>query len=188
MSFPTNEAETIELFRFLKPWIRWQIVHLQTKFPDAIIEHQNGGRLIVEFEHLSANYKVHEHPAEGCDLIVCFRDNWPEASLPVWALEEVMFPEKRNLARAKQWICQLSTMNTELRCKVIDLEQEIRYLRRLNRLFREEIMELRSIGYHPIKVLDEDGEVIRSFYVPFAYPNWLYSEKWGGMDEDSYGS
>jgi len=178
MAFPQNEAETIELFRFLEPWIRWRIVHLQTRFPDAVIEYQNGARLIAEFEHSSANYRAHGHPDEGCDLIVCFRDNWPDAPVPVWALEEVMFPDKRNLVRARQWIHQVSELNAELRSKIIDLEREVRFLRHLNKIFREEILELRATGYHPIAVLNEDGEIIQSFYVPFAYPERLYSEKW----------
>jgi len=139
MTFPKNEAETIKLFQFLEPWIGWEIVHLQIKFPDAIIANSHGAELVAEFEFLSANYRDHDHPNEGCDLIVCFRDNWPSAPVPVWALEEIMFPEKRKVLRVKHRVDQLATENAELRCKVSDLECEVRFLRRLNKVFREEI-------------------------------------------------
>jgi hypothetical protein len=32
----------------------------------------------IEFEYESRNFYVHRHPPGGCDVIVCWRHNWPE--------------------------------------------------------------------------------------------------------------
>jgi hypothetical protein len=32
----------------------------------------------IEFEFESRNFRDHEHPASGCDVIVCWRHNWDD--------------------------------------------------------------------------------------------------------------
>jgi hypothetical protein len=32
----------------------------------------------IEFEFESKNFHEHGHPVDGCDLIVCWRHNWPD--------------------------------------------------------------------------------------------------------------
>lgn len=44
----------------------------------------------IEFEVLSRNYLLHDHPMEGCDYIVCWRDNWPESPIPVISIEDLI--------------------------------------------------------------------------------------------------
>jgi len=44
----------------------------------------------IEFEYESRNFLKHMHPANGCDLIVCWRHNWPECPLEVIELRKVM--------------------------------------------------------------------------------------------------
>jgi len=35
------------------------------------------------------NFKKHGHPVDdNCDLIICWKDNWPESPLPVMALKD----------------------------------------------------------------------------------------------------
>jgi len=89
MAFPQNEEQTIQLYRLIQNRIGWRIVESQTNaFPDAVLESDDGERLACEFEHLSKNFKKHGHPVDGsCDLIICWRDNWPKSPLPVMALE-----------------------------------------------------------------------------------------------------
>jgi len=89
MTFPRNEAETIALYEIIQNRIGWRIVESQSNaFPDAILESDDGERLACEFEHLAKNFKKHGHPVDdSCDLIICWRDDWPEAPLPVMALE-----------------------------------------------------------------------------------------------------
>jgi hypothetical protein len=35
-------------------------------------------RVRVEFEYESKNFRTHKHPPTGCDLIICWRHNWPD--------------------------------------------------------------------------------------------------------------
>ena len=93
--FPSNEAETITMYKLTQDKLGWRIVHLQTAFPDAIIENSGGQRLVVEFEYLAKNFKAHKHDKDGCDLIVCWHNNWSGAPLPVWALDERLAQEAR---------------------------------------------------------------------------------------------
>lgn len=86
--FPSNEKETIALFKLMQDYVGWHIVHEQTKFPDLIIKNGNGAQLLAEAEYLARNFKVHGHDPQGCDLILCWHNNWPNAPLPVWALED----------------------------------------------------------------------------------------------------
>ena len=87
---PSNEAETIELFKLNRDQLGWRIVHLQTAFPDAIIENARGQRLVIEFEYLAKNFKAHGHDPDGCDLFVCWYNNWPASPLPVWEICRAM--------------------------------------------------------------------------------------------------
>ena len=97
MTFPQNEAETISLFRIIQNRIGWHIIESQSNaFPDAVLESDEGERLTCEFEHLSRNFKKHGHPVDdGCDLIICWRDDWPDSPLPVMALEDCATEEAK---------------------------------------------------------------------------------------------
>jgi len=90
MAFPQNEEQTIQLYRLIQNRVGWRIVESQMNaFPDAVLESDDGKRLACEFEHLSKNFKKHGHPVDGsCQLIICWRDNWPKSPLPVMALED----------------------------------------------------------------------------------------------------
>lgn len=172
MAFPQNEKQTIELFRFLEPWIRWRIVHLQTRFPDAIIEHQNGPRLIVEFEHSSINYKIHDHPTEGCDLIVCFRNNWPDAPLPVWALEEIIMPERKNVSQLERQLQKAHKDIWSLDCKVVDLERAVHALQDTINARESEILKTVLNGWQKLIVHSKNGKISREVLIPFPIPDW----------------
>jgi len=87
MAFPENEEETIALFKLIQHQLGWRIAHLQTRFPDAVIENENGQQLVAEFEYKSKNFRMHGHSPTGCDLIICYQNNWEEAPMPVWALK-----------------------------------------------------------------------------------------------------
>jgi hypothetical protein len=87
--FPSNEAETIQLFRLLQNRFGWRIIKIQKNaFPDAIIENASGKRLNVEFEFEDRNFRKHRHPIDGrCDLIICWRAKWEVPPMPVWELQ-----------------------------------------------------------------------------------------------------
>jgi hypothetical protein len=67
---------------------------VQTGFPDceAKREIQRGKwqRVRIEFEFESRNFRDHGHNANGCDVIICWRHNWPECPLEVVELQAMI--------------------------------------------------------------------------------------------------
>ncbi|HET9183823.1 MAG TPA: hypothetical protein VFP59_16960 [Candidatus Angelobacter sp.] len=86
---PTNELGVIYLFGVLAKVLGFMVLRLQAEFPDceALRRGQDGRwrRIRVEFEFESKNFLLHGHDVNGCDLIVCWVNNWP--SCPVEVLE-----------------------------------------------------------------------------------------------------
>lgn len=169
--FPSNELETIELFRFLEPYTKWRIVFLQERFPDAIIANSHGTELIAEFEHLSANYKLHGHPSD-CDLIICFRHNWLDAPLPVWALEDVIMPEHKNVPKLERQLQEAYKDVWNLHCEVEDLEQKVHALQEIVEARESEILKMVLYGWQQLNVYGTDGRPPRKALVPFPIPDW----------------
>jgi hypothetical protein len=123
--YPANEVETIALYRAMEDRLEWRIVHLQSAFPDAIIEDREGRRLRAEFEFVASNFREHGHDPAGCDLIICWRNDWPDAPLPVFALAEVMF-EKELRHERRRW----QRREGALRRKLMETEWENADLRK----------------------------------------------------------
>jgi len=44
----------------------------------------------IEFEQESRNFLRHMHDVKECDLIVCWRHNWPECPLEVLELRSLL--------------------------------------------------------------------------------------------------
>jgi hypothetical protein len=44
----------------------------------------------IEFEYLSSHFKEHGHSTSICDVIVCWRHNWPDCPLEVIELETII--------------------------------------------------------------------------------------------------
>lgn len=140
MSFPKNEAETISLFQLIEQRIGWRIVHLQRKYPDAVIENDSGDKLICEFEYQSRNFQCHNHDPERCDLIICWEDNWPDSPIPVQALKDCANGEASIIGNLVSWFRNakrileegyqiLRRENTQLRVENADLKEQIGQLK-----------------------------------------------------------
>lgn len=97
-AFPTNEAETIKLYRLAQARLGWSIVHLQTACPDAIIA-KNGYKLRAEFEYKARNFKMHGHDPDDCDIIICWVNDYPDAPVPVWELRKCAMAEASIVSR-----------------------------------------------------------------------------------------
>jgi len=97
--FPTNEAETIALYKLIQNRVGWRIIELRTAFPDAVIQNGIGAQLAVEFEYVSKNFKKHKHAADKCDLIICWENNWENPAVPVWSLEDCAKEEAKVVAK-----------------------------------------------------------------------------------------
>ena len=91
---PTNENGVIFAFGSVARELGFSVLRIQAGFPDceALREVEPGRwqRVRIEFEYESRNFVMHMHPVSGCDLIVCWHDNWPECPLEVVELSRVL--------------------------------------------------------------------------------------------------
>jgi hypothetical protein len=76
--------------------IGYSVESVQAGFPDCEAKRQvargKWERVQIEFEFESRNFRDHGHPPEGCDIIVCWRHNWPDCppNLEVVELSSVL--------------------------------------------------------------------------------------------------
>ena len=97
----TNAKKMLELHAGDKLWlvtcgknVGSEVV--QAGFPDCEAKRQVSAhrwqRVRIEFEYESRNFREHGHSPEGCDMLVCWRHNWPECpdSVEVLELKEVI--------------------------------------------------------------------------------------------------
>jgi hypothetical protein len=80
---PINEQGVVFLFGMIAKELGYLVEAVQTGFPDCEAKRQigpnNWQRVRIEFEFESRNFRDHGHFSDGCDLIVCWRHNWPES-------------------------------------------------------------------------------------------------------------
>ncbi len=107
---PTNEAGVAVLFGAVARELGFAIMHVQNGFPDceAMREIEPGRcqRKRIEFEFQSRNFLAHLHPLDGCDLIVCWEDNWPDAPLEVLELKTAISYQQSAVSQGNCWNCQ----------------------------------------------------------------------------------
>lgn len=98
---PANEQGVLFAFGSVARELGFSMLQVQTGFPDCIaLRHIGGGRwrwVRIELEYESRNFLTHMHPISGCELIVCWRHNWPECPLEVIELQNVEQIWKRPL-------------------------------------------------------------------------------------------
>lgn len=91
---PTNELGVIYLFGVLAKVLGFMVLRLQAEFPDCEVlrrgEDGRWRRLRVEFEFESRNFLLHGHDVNGCDLIVCWVNNWPSCPVEVLELSKIV--------------------------------------------------------------------------------------------------
>jgi Homing endonuclease associated repeat len=101
---PINESGVIFLFGALASELGFMVTRVQSEFPDCEamrrIEGERCQRVTIEVEYESRNFLSHAHDVDGCDLIVCWRHNWPECPLEVLELKTVM--EEREKAKDEE--------------------------------------------------------------------------------------
>jgi hypothetical protein len=87
---PVNESGVVYLFGTMAERLGFVVMYIQSGFPDCEamrrIDRFRWQRIFIEFEYESRNYKRHRHPKKGCDLIVCWKHNWPECPYEVLEL------------------------------------------------------------------------------------------------------
>lgn len=88
---PVNEMGVVLLFGTTARELGFHVERVQTDFPDceAMREVQPGKwqRVRIEFEYESRNFKIHGHPVNQCDVIVCWKHNWKECPRSVQVID-----------------------------------------------------------------------------------------------------
>jgi len=89
---PMNEAGVIYLFGIMSERLGFVVTRIQSEFPDCealrLVDEDRCQRVWIEFEYESRNFLKHLHDVNGCDLIVCWKHNWPECPLEVVELRK----------------------------------------------------------------------------------------------------
>lgn len=93
---PVNEQGVVFLFGIVARELGYLVEAVQQGFPDCEAKRQirsgQWQRVRIEFEFESRNFADHGHSPDGCDVIVCWRDNWAERpdELEVLELSKVL--------------------------------------------------------------------------------------------------
>jgi hypothetical protein len=91
---PTNESGVIYLFGTVSARLGFAVTLIQTGFPDCLamrlVDVDRWQPVKIEFEYESRNFVKHLHDPSGCDIIVCWKHNWPECPLEVIELSKVV--------------------------------------------------------------------------------------------------
>jgi hypothetical protein len=88
---PVNELGVVLLFGMVAKHLGYVVESVQAGFPDCEAKRQiaprRWQRVNIEFEFESRNFRDHGHPLTGCDVIVCWRHNWPDCPAHIEVLE-----------------------------------------------------------------------------------------------------
>lgn len=88
---PVNENGVIFLFGIVARELGYSVEAVQQGFPDCeakrMVAADKWQRVKIEFEYESRNFRDHGHPADGCDVIVCWRHNWEDCPSHIEVLE-----------------------------------------------------------------------------------------------------
>ena len=88
---PVNEQGVVLLFGMLAQGLGYVVENVQKGFPDCEAKRHVGQegwqRVNIEFEYESKNFRDHGHSVAGCDVIVCWRHNWPACPKHIEVLE-----------------------------------------------------------------------------------------------------
>ncbi len=91
---PINELGVIFLFGVLARQLGFMVLRLQPGFPDveALRLCKDGRWRLVkaELEFESKNFLLHGHDPKGCDLIVCWKNNWESCPVEVLELSKIL--------------------------------------------------------------------------------------------------
>ncbi len=128
---PENEQGVIISFALQAQDTQWEIEHIQTRFPDAIIKDKRTNALYAaEFEYKASSFVLHEHDIDQCDVIVCWFDDWPDCPITVWSMQD--WSDKTLVAKS-----HLDKIES-LREQVSELEDECASMQRWQEALRKD--------------------------------------------------
>ncbi len=103
---PVNELGVVALFGALAEELGYLIEAVRVRFPDCeakrLVDARAGRweKCRIEFEYRSSGFKAHRHDPKGCDVIVCWEDDWADCPLEVVELKREVERVREGKARA----------------------------------------------------------------------------------------
>jgi hypothetical protein len=83
---PQNENGVVYVFALAAQRLGFTVTRVQAGFPDCRATWR-GKRARIEFEFRSSNFERHGHDARKCDLVVCWKHDWPAMPAGLAVLE-----------------------------------------------------------------------------------------------------
>ncbi len=83
---PQNENGVVYIFALAASRLGFKVKRVQAGFPDCTAEWA-GKKVRIEFEFRSRNFGIHGHDPRKCDLIVCWKHDWPSPPSGLQVLE-----------------------------------------------------------------------------------------------------
>lgn len=91
---PINENGVLYLFGTVSERLGFVVTLIQGAFPDCyamrLVDVDRWQPVRIEFEYESRNFLKHLHDPSQCDIIVCWKHNWPECPLEVIELSKIV--------------------------------------------------------------------------------------------------
>ena len=104
---PVNEQGVVLLFGMVARELGYTVEAVQSGFPDCEAKRQIAPQrwqsVRIEFEFESRNFRDHGHSLTGCDVIVCWRHNWPDCPSHLEILE--LSSRLKSLPHLRTLIC-----------------------------------------------------------------------------------
>jgi len=106
----------IVLFSQICENLGWEIISIQTRFPDGCIKNiETGKEYQIEFEFLASSFIFHEHDIFGCDILICWENDLEYIPLTVWELSKNLFPDVAACDDKEKEIFKLKIENKQLK-------------------------------------------------------------------------
>jgi hypothetical protein len=161
-SGPVNEIGVVCLFALLSKQLGFVIQRVQAGFPDCIAQKRTaiGWKTVrIEFEYYAKAFKAHRHSCRGCDYIVCWENDWPDAPKGIEILDL-----RRQVEPRRIWLQAVNKNSWH------ELDQEKRWDWSLPRLTKKDDLVL---FYHktPRKELRHIAVATQNA-VPIKYWQW----------------
>lgn len=93
---PMNENGVVFLFGMIAQELGYVVESITPGFPDCEAKRRisksgdTWERVRIEFEFDSRTFLTHGHSLTGCDVIVCWQDNWPDCPIEVLELKSAI--------------------------------------------------------------------------------------------------
>ena len=159
----TCEKPTISfLFGKIHEFFGFEVLRMQDRFPDAVLR-KNNVNFRTELEFKSSNFKLHKHPINKCDLIICWTHDWEDCPLKIIELNKYFIenPNKELQANIEREMSDIEITKRLMKKRpnrtIENIDKQIGILKKVKRELKKET----KIKEDPIKEKQEFKNIIK---------------------------